>query len=79
MAVDYDSVFTKVMLNPWNATPDAQQRAATVPDRRGRLAPGDPDSFALYDSYTYELGHIDVFRNVYEEARHAPPNKHERL
>ena len=50
-----------------------------VPDRQGRLAPDDPDSYALYDSYSYQRGHADVFREVYNKAPHSPPNKHERL
>ena len=77
--MDYDRAFRKVILNRWNKTPVEEQRAAEAWDRRGRLAPDDPDSYALYDSYTYQRGHIDVFREVYEEARHSPPNKHERL
>ena len=83
IVVDYNKAFTKVIQRRWNKTPDEQRRAAKVPDRKGRLAPGDPDSYALYDSYNYQRGHVDVFREVYKQvykkASHAPPRKGEHL
>ena len=83
MAVDYRRAFTKVILNRWNETPDEQRSEAESSDRKGRLEPGDPDSYALHDSYNYQRGHVDVFREVYKQvykkASHAPPRKGERL
>ena len=81
--MDYDGAFTEVILNRWNKTSDEQRRKAMIPNRQGQLAPNDPISYALYDSYNYQRGHADVFRGVYKKvykkASHAPPNKDERL
>ena len=41
--------------------------------------PDAPDSHALFDSFRYQRGHADVFREVYKKARHSPPRKGERL
>ena len=79
MEVDYDRAFTKVILSRWNKTPDEQRQKAMIPNRQGQLAPNDPISYALYDSYNYQRGHADVFREVYKKASHAPPRKDERL
>ncbi len=79
MAEDYDKAFTKVILKRWNKTADEQRTAAKFPKRRGQLAPDDPDSYALYDTFNYQRGHADVFREVYTEALHTPPSKGERL
>lgn len=79
MAVDYDRAFAEVIVSRWRATPDEQRNAAEFPRRQGQLAPDAPDSHALYDSFRYQRGHADVFREAYKKARHAPPSKGERL
>lgn len=79
MAVDYDRAFAKVIVSRWSETPDGQRNAAEFPRRQGQLAPDAPDSYALRDSFYYQRGHADVFREVYKKARHAPPRKGERL
>ncbi len=79
MAVDYDRAFAEVIVSRWSETPDEQRNAAESPSRRGQLAPDAPDSYALRDSFRYQRGHADVFREVYKKARHAPPRKGERL
>ena len=81
--MDYDTAFTKVILRRWNKAPVEQREKAMIPKRRGQLAPNDPISYALYDSYNYQRGHADVFREVYKQvykkASRAPPRKDERL
>ncbi len=81
--VDYDRAFRKVILNRWDKTPVEQRQKAMIPNRQGQLAPNDPISYALYDSYNYQRGHADVFREVfkqvYKKAALAPPRKGERL
>lgn len=79
MAVDYDSVFAKVILRRLSDTPDEQRREAEFPKRHGQLAPDACGSFALLDTYSYQRGHADVFREVYKQAPHSPPAKGERL
>ena len=79
MAVDYDRAFSKVIASRWRETPIEQRNAAEFPKRRGQLAPDAPDSHALFDSFHYQRGHADVFREVYKKARHSPPRKGERL
>ena len=79
VSVDYKSAFEKVILRRWNETSDGQKSKAKFPNRRGRLAPDDPVSYALHDSFKYQPGHADVFRAVYEKAPHSPPRKGERL
>ena len=79
MAVDYDRAFAEVIVSRWSETPDEERNAAESSDRRGQLAPDAPDSYALCDSFRYQRGHADVFREVYKKARHAPPPKGERL
>ena len=79
MAVDYDRAFAEVIVSRWSETPDEQRNAAEFPSRRGQLAPDASDSHALFDSFRYQRGHADVFREVYKRARHSPPRKGERL
>lgn len=79
MAVDYDRAFAEVILSRWNKTPRDQKVAAKSSDRHGQLKPDAPDSYALYDSYRYQRGHADVFREVYKKATRSPPKKGERL
>ena len=80
MAMDYDTVFAKVIAKQWNALAvEEQQLASTKPNRKGKLAPDHPASCALWDSYNYQKGHIDVFEEVYKQANHYPPKKYERL
>ena len=80
VAMDYDTVFAKVIAKRWNALPvEEQRKASTKLNRQGRLAPDDPDSFALWDTREYQRGHIDVFKEVYKQANHCPPKKYERL
>lgn len=79
MAVDYDRAFAEVIASRWSETPDEQRNAAEFPRRQGQLAPGAPGSHALCDSFYYQRGHADVFREVYKKARHRPPKKGERL
>lgn len=75
--MDYDRAFAEVIVSRWNETPSEQRNAAA--GRRGQLAPDAPDSHALRDSFYYQRGHADVFREVYKKARHPPPRKGERL
>ena len=78
--MDYDTVFAKVIAKQWNALAvEEQQLASTKPNRKGKLAPDHPASCALWDSYNYQKGHIDVFEEVYKQANHYPPKKYERL
>ena len=79
VAVDYDRAFAKVIQRPWDDTPDEQRSEAESPKRHGQLAPDASGSFALRDSYSYQRGHADVFREVYKKAPHTPPRKGERL
>ncbi len=79
MAVDYDRAFAEVIASRWSETPDEQWNAAESSARRGQLEPDAPDAYALCDSFYYQRGHADVFREVYKKARHAPPRKGERL
>ena len=79
MAVDYDRAFAEVIVPRWSETPDEQRNAAESPSRRGQLAPDAPDANALCDSFHYQRGHADVFREVYAKALHSPPRKGERL
>ena len=79
MTVEYKSAFEKVILSRWNATPDEQKIDAQFPDRHGQLMPDDPDSYALYDTYNYQRGHVDVFYEAYRQAPHTPPEKGENL
>ena len=79
MAVDYDRAFAEVIVSRWSETPDEQRNAAKSSHRRGQLEPGAPDAYALCDSFYYQRGHADVFREVYKKARHRPPKKGERL
>ena len=79
MAVDYDRAFAEVIVSRWSETPDEQRNAAESSDRRGQLEPDAPDAYALCDSFYYQRGHADVFREVYKKARHHPPKKDERL
>lgn len=79
MAVDYDRAFAEVIASRWNETPDEQRNAAGSSKRQGQLAPDAPDSYALCDSFYYQRGHADVFREVYKKARCSPPRKGERL
>lgn len=79
MAVDYDGVHATVIRPRWHAVPDEDQHAARFPRRRGQLRPDAPETHALYDTFTYQPGHVDVFREVYEASPHSPPRKGERL
>ena len=79
MAVDYDRAFAEVIASRWRETPIEQRNAAEFPKRRGQLAPDAPDSHALCDSFYYQRGHADVFREVYKKSRCSPPRKDERL
>lgn len=79
MAEDYDRAFAKVILRRWNDTPDEQRSEAEFPKRHGQLAPDASGSSALLDTYSYQRGHADVFREVYRKARHTPPTEDERL
>ncbi len=79
MAVDYDRAFSEVIVSRWSETPDEQRNAAESSRRRGQLEPGASDAYALCDSFYYQRGHADVFREVYKKARHRPPKKGERL
>ncbi len=79
MAMDYDRAFAEVIVSRWSETPGEQRKAAESPRRQGQLAPGAPDSHALCDSFHYQRGHADVFREVYKKSRHSPPRKGERL
>ena len=89
MAVDdggaaeaYDGVFEEIIQRPWLAIPKALQDEA---DRRrhrnqqGQLSSDAPDEWALHDTFKYQRGHADVFREVYRTSRHHPPSKGERL
>ena len=60
----------------WNSS---RRNAAKSPQRQGQLAPDAPDPYALCDSFHYQRGHADVFREVYTEACSSPPRKGERL
>lgn len=77
--MDYDRAFAKVIHRPWDNTSDKQQNKAEFPKRHGRLAPDAPAPHALHDSFRYQRGHADVFREVYRKAPHTPPRKGERL
>ena len=79
VAVDYDRAFGKVILRRLKDTPDKQRNRAAIPKRHGQLAPDASGSFALLDTYSYQRGHADVFREVYKEAPHSPPTEGERL
>lgn len=79
MAVDYDRAFAEVIVSRWRETPDEQRNAAELPKRRGQLASDAPDSHALFDTFHYQRGHADVFREAYKKARCSPPRKGERL
>ena len=79
MAVDYEGAFAEVILSRWNETSDQQKRAANFPKRQGQLEPDAPSSFALHDTYRYQRGHADVFREVYEKTHQYPPKNGERL
>ena len=79
MVVNYDKAFAKDILRRWNNISRADRDAAADRERRGRLGPDDPSSFALYDCLYYQRGHADVFREVYKKTSHAPPRKGERL
>ena len=79
MAVDYDRAFAEIILPRWTETPDEQKSDAKFPDRQGQLKQDAPRSFALYDTFNYQRGHIDVFREAYKQAPHSPPKKGERL
>lgn len=79
MAVDYDGAFAEVVLSRWNKTSEEKKSAAKYPKRHGRLELDDPGYFALHDTYHYQRGHADVFRDVYQTANHFLPKKDERL
>ena len=79
MAVDYDRAFAEVIVSRWSETPDEQRNAAESSKRQGQLAPDAPDFYALCDSFYYQRGHADVFREVYKKSRCPPPRKGERL
>ncbi len=78
-AVDHDRAFAEAIVCRWSETPDEQRHAAESPKRQGQLAADAPDSHALYDSFYYQRGHADVFREVYKQACCSPPGKGERL
>ena len=77
--VDYDGAFETVIHRPWLDLPGAQREDASSPNRRGQLSPNAPDAHALHDTFHYQRGHADVFREVYESAGHVPPRQGERL
>ncbi len=77
--MDYDRAFAEVIGSRWSETPDEQRHAAESPKRRGQLTPDAPNSHALFDSFHYQRGHADVFREVYKTARHSPPRTDERM
>lgn len=79
MAVDYDDVHATVIRPRWHAVSNEDQQAARSPRRRGQLTPDASESYALYDTFTYQPGHVDVFREVYKASPHSPPSKGERL
>lgn len=76
---DYNRAFDEVILPQWSKTSEKQRNAAGFSNRRGQLASNDPESYALHDTYSYQRGHADVFREVYKKAPHASPRNGERL
>ena len=79
MAVDYDSAFESVVHGPWNDLTQKQRDGAGFSNRRGQLAAGEPDAYALHDTFHCQRGHADVFREAYQAAPHAPPTRGQRL
>lgn len=79
MAVDYDEVHRTVIRPRWHAVPDQDKHGARFPNRRGQLQPDAPEAHALYDTFTYQPGHVDVFRGAYEASPHSPPTRGDRL
>ena len=77
--MDYDRAFAEVYVSRWSETPEEQKNAAISTSRRGQLKQDAPGSFALHDSYRYQRGHADVFREVYKKSFHSPPTEGERL
>ena len=79
MAVNYDRAFDEVILKRWNEAPNEQRLEAQSPRRRGQLAKDAPESHSLYDSFNYQRGHADVFREVHKQSSHSPPREGEHL
>ncbi len=89
MAVDdgeareaYDDVFEAVIRRAWLSVPEALQNEAGQRMREGRqaqLSLDEPAEWALHDTFRYQRGHADVFREVYRTSHHHPPSKGERL
>ena len=79
MVVDYDGAFNEVILKRRHEAPNEQWLEAQSPRRRGQLVKDAPESHSLYDSWNYQRGHADVFREVYKQSSHSPPRKGEHL
>lgn len=79
MAVDYDSAFESVIQRPWLGLPEDQRDAAAIPKRQGQLSADTPDAYALHDTFHYQRGHADVFREAYQAVPHARPKRGQRL
>ncbi|MDE0136600.1 MAG: hypothetical protein OXM54_17400 [Acidimicrobiaceae bacterium] len=89
MAVDdggargaYDGVFEAVVQQPWLEVPKALQdeaRQRSQQNQQGQLSRDAPHEWALHDTFHYQRGHADVFREAYRVSRHHPPQKGERL
>ena len=78
----YDSVFEAVVRRPWLAVPKALQddaRQRSHHNQQGQLSWDAPHEWALHDTFHYQRGHADVFREAYRMSRHHPPKKGERL
>ncbi|WP_420621732.1 hypothetical protein [Candidatus Poriferisodalis sp.] len=79
MAVEYDDSFEECIQRPWLAVSKMRQIDADQPKRQGQLSPDAPNEWALHDTFHYQRGHADVFRDAYRVSRHHPPKKGERL
>ena len=79
MGQRYDRAYSAVIRRLWHEMPEEQRSTPDVRDRQGQLASDAPDEFALHDSFTYQPGHADVFRETYKAAPHTPPKKNQRL
>ena len=79
VTVDYDAAFEEIIQRPWLDLPSALRIDADRPKRSGQLSSDTPDESALHDTFHYQRGHADVFREAYTAARHVPPTKGQQL
>jgi len=68
----YRGAFDRVVRPRWNSLSTLDRQNSDW--RHGQLAPTDPHSFAIFDTYTYQRSHIDAFRRIVELAGIRPPD-----